>query len=160
MFGRHGRCGDEISVSWMLDKITHEEVGSATQCSIVTTQEVGVARKEIVLPQMLRQPCASIRPHTEISGIDGTRDAPDVGIMMSHPTLCPIEHTRCLGTSMCQVVDHREERFVTLAEISHLSRPVIHLSIDIYGVFAVPGSIHAAIPHSLKVCRLSARLRR
>ena len=49
---------------------------------------------------------------------------------------------------------------MTLAEVCHLGWPVVHLGIDVDGVFAVPRSMHAPVPYTLQVGSLSAGLRR
>ena len=46
-----------------------------------------------------------------------------------------------------------------LGEICDLCRPVVHLHIDVGGIFAVPRRVQAIGPYTLEIGRLSARLR-
>ena len=109
---------------------------------------------------MLGYPCTSIRPHSITSAIHRSGNTPQVGVVVGHPSLCPIKHLGCFGTGGGKIIDKREQWFMTFREICHLSRPVVHLGIDIDGVFTVPRGIHTAIPHSLQVGCLSSWLRR
>ena len=91
MFRRHGRHGDEPSCLWMFHQMAHIEVGCAAEGVVMTTQEVFVASEEIVLPQVLRKPCASVGPHAVICRVDGSGDSPDVGVVMGCPAAGSIE---------------------------------------------------------------------
>ena len=44
-----------------------------------------------------------------------------------------------------------EQGEMTFAEIAYLRRPVVHLSVDIHGIFASPGGYNLLIPYALKV---------
>ena len=87
MFGRHRRHSDEPSILRMLHEMTHIEISRAFEHRIILAQEVLVASEEIVLPQMLRSPCASIGPHTVMCAIHWSGYSPKVGVVVSHPSL-------------------------------------------------------------------------
>ena len=58
------------------------------------------------------------------------------------------------------VVEELEQRLVELGKVGGLHRPVVHLRIDVDGIFTVPRCIFAVVPNALQVCRLSTRLGR
>ena len=91
MFRRHGRHGDEPSGLRVFHQIAHIEVGSAAKGIVMTAKKVFVCREEIVLPEMLGKPCASIGPHAVICLVDRTGHTPDVGIVMGSPATGSIE---------------------------------------------------------------------
>ena len=80
--------------------------------------------------------------------------------MMSHPPLAVIHRLCRLGTRRAQVANHREQRLLRLCEITHQRRPVVHLRIDVDGVFRIPGRIHLVVPYTLQIGRLTTWLRR
>ena len=49
---------------------------------------------------------------------------------------------------------------MTFRKVGHLGWPVVHLGIDVDGVFTVPRGIHTTIPHALQVSSLTSWLRR
>ena len=98
--------------------------------------------------------------HTPRGTVHRTCNPPDVCIVMSHPTLAVVHLLCSLRTRLTQVFYHREERFLCLSQIAYQCRPVVHLGIDIDGVFRIPWGIHLVVPHTLQVGSLSSRLTR
>ena len=80
--------------------------------------------------------------------------------MVRNPTLATIHFLGSLGTRHAQVANHGKQRLLRLDEVTDHRRPVVHLGIDVDGVFRVPGSIFLTIPHTLQIGGLSTRLRR
>ena len=79
---------------------------------------------------------------------------------MQGPATCAI-HLLCrFGTCHTDVFHHLDEGVVTLRQVGNLSRPVVHLDIDVGGVLGVPGRIltGVGVPQALQVGRLGARL--
>ena len=140
-------------------QVVEQEVGSTFHHWIVLLQQLLIAREEVLLPDMRRQPCATCGEHTPCGTVNWSGDTPQVGVMMSHPPFAAIHHTGCLGTRHTKVADHPQQGFLTLHEVAHHGGPVVHLSIDIDGVFRIPRSIHLIVPHTLQVSGLSTRLR-
>ena len=58
-----------------------------------------------------------------------------------------------------QVQHHAQKRFDALAQIASLRRPVVHFGVDVDGVLAAPGRVHAIGPEALQIGRLPARAR-
>ena len=106
------------------------------------------------------EPGTAIRKHAPLRSIHRTRYAPDIGIMMSHPATATIHFPSRLCSRYAQILNQRIQRLRGIGEIRYLGRPVVHLRIDVDGVFAVPRRISAVIPNTLQVCRLSTRLGR
>ena len=78
-------------------------------------------------------------------------DTPLVGIVMQHPTIGTIHLACCLTTCHADLTNQAEEGFVQLCEIGDLRGPVIHLQIDVRGVFRVPRREHLLIPDTLQI---------
>ena len=159
MFGRYGRHRHHPPSLGIALHIVDEEEGGTSESLIVAREEVLVAGKEIVLPDMRGEPCSTGGEHSPCRAIYGTCDTPEVGIVVCHPSTAII-HLLCGdGSRGTQVVDHVEERHLRLSEVAPECRPVVHLCIDVNGVFRVPWRIHLVVPHALQVGGLSARLR-
>ncbi len=105
------------------------------------------------------EPCASVGPCAVIGLVDYARCAPYVSVVVGDPSGTSVHLAGCRAGIVGEVVDEGEERFVTFGEICHLGGPVVHLGVDVDGVFAVPRSIGFVIPYALEIGGLSARLR-
>ena len=113
-----------------------------------------------MLPQVCGKPSTTCREHAPCSTVNRTGNTPQVCIMMSHPTWAFIHHTGCFGSCHTQIANHREQRFLCFRQITNQCRPVVHLGINVDGIFRIPWSILLVIPYTLQVCRLSTWLRR
>ena len=167
VFGRDGGRGDEpacglldVAVSGIGRQIVGQEVSGALHHGIVFFQELLVARVEIVLPEVGGEPRTASGEHAPGGTVDRSCDAPEVGVVMGYPATTAVHLLGCLRSRLTQVADHREERLLRLGEVAHEGRPVVHLGIDVDGVFRVPRGVFLVVPHALEVGRLSARLRR
>ena len=167
MLRRDGGCGDEpacglfdVAVSGIGLQIVEQEVGSTLHDGVIVCQELFVTRVEIMLPEVGGEPGAARGEHAPGGAVHGSGDAPEVGIVVGHPTLAAIHLLSRLRTRLTQVADHREEGLLCLCEIAYQRRPVVHLGIDVDGVFRVPWGIHLVVPHTLEVCGLATRLTR
>ena len=109
---------------------------------------------------MLCHPGTSIRPHAEACSIHRSAGTPYIRIMMCHPTFSIIKNFSCLAACDRKISHHVKERFMRLTQVGYLSRPIIHLRIDINRIFTIPGSIWTVIPDPLKISRLTTGLRR
>ena len=119
-----------------------------------------VTRIEIMLPNMGGQPGTTRGEHAPGSTVYRTGNAPEVGIVMGHPTTAAIHLTGRLSARHTQVLNHREQGLLGFSQITYQGRPVVHLGIDVDGVFGIPGGIALVVPYALQVGWLSARLRR
>ena len=142
----------------MFDEEIQKETSRTLQYRIIGFQEIFIRSEQVVLPQMLGQPCTSARPHTSRRKIHHAADTPKVGVMVSHPAPATIHFTRRFRSCHGQVFQHGEQRLVHLTQVSHFGQPVVHLGIDIDGIFAVPRGIRTAIPDALQIGRLSTGL--
>ena len=142
----------------MFDEEIQKETGRTFQYRIIGFQEIFIRCEQVVLPQMLGQPCASARPHTGRRIIHHATDTPKIGVMMSQPTLAAVHFTCRFRSRHRQVFQHGEQRLVHLTQVSHLGQPIVHLGIDIDGVFAVPRGIRTAVPDALQIGRLPTGL--
>ena len=144
----------------MLLHVVDEEVGSALHHGVVVGEELLVAGEEIVLPEMCGEPGTTRREHTPAGAVDRSGNAPEVGVVVGHPSVAAI-HLLCgEGSGLAEVANHREQRLLRLGKISHERRPVVHLGIDVDGVLRVPRCIHLVVPNTLQVGGLSAGLAR
>ena len=90
MLGRDGGNGDEPSVARVLLHIVEQEVGSTPHDMEPPLQELYIACEKIMLPNMRGEPCATRGEHTPGGSVDGSGNAPQVGIMMCHPPIASI----------------------------------------------------------------------
>ena len=104
------------------------------------------------------EPGSAIRKHAPLRTIHRTCYAPDIGVMMCHPATAAIHIPSRLCSRFAQILNQRIQRFRGVTEIRYLGRPVVHLRIDVDGVFAIPRRIFAIVPNTLQVCRLSTWL--
>ena len=131
--------------------IVEIEVSSTLDNRIPLTKKFLIACVEIVLPQMSSKPSTSVGIHAPEGTINRTCNAPDVGIVVCHPAIASIHLLGSHSTCLAQILDHREKRLGGLGEVADLSRPVVHLSIDVDGIFRIPRSIALVVPHTLQV---------
>ena len=78
---------------------------------------------------------------------------------MRDPAARAVVHARGARAGDRQVVHHAHQRLHALGEIGRLRRPVVHLRVDVDGVFRAPGRRHLVVPQALQVGGLSARPR-
>ena len=155
MLGTYRRNHHQITRVGMLYQEVEEEVGGTLHDGIILGKEQGIACELIVLPKVRGKPSATTGIHAPRSSIHGSGNTPEVGVVVSHPTTATIHHLRRLGARFAQVTNHREERLCSLAEVADLGGPIVHLGVDVDGVFAVPRSILLVVPDALQVGRLS-----
>ena len=93
------------------------------------------------------------RPHHPIGcrdiGILGRRIAPKVGVVVRHPASGMIHLPGRLLPVGIHTPHMFKQRQMTLAQSTTLCRPVIHLGIDVDGIFAVPGGLDLIAPDAL-----------
>ena len=106
------------------------------------------------------EPGSAVREHAPLRTIHRTCYAPDIGVMMCHPATAAIHFPSRLCSRYTQILNQRIQRLRSVAEIRYLGRPVVHLRIDVDGIFTVPRRIFTVVPNALQVCRLSTRLGR
>ena len=144
----------------MLLHVVDEEVGCTLHHGVVVGEELLVASEEVVLPEVGRQPRTARGEHSPAGAVYGSGNAPEVGVVVGHPSVATV-HLPCgEGSGLAEVANHREQRLLRLGKISHERRPVVHLGIDVDGVLRVPRCIHLVVPNTLQVGGLSAGLAR
>ena len=79
--------------------------------------------------------------------------SPDISIMVCHKTTTTIHLFRCFFTIFSNSFDKLYQRLMAFREIGQHSRPVIHLSVNIYGIFTTPYRCIILAPDSLKIRR-------
>ena len=158
MLRRYRRCCDKPMVGWMFTKVVQQEIGSTLHHGIIVTQQLLITRKQVLLPDMRRQPGTTRGEHSPCRTVDRSGNTPQVSIMMSHPTFTAIHSLSCLGTRLTEVTNHGEQGFLVLHEVTHQRWPVVHLRIDIDGVLRVPHGIGFVVPYTLQVSSLTTRL--
>ena len=84
---------------------------------VTIAEEILVAGVEVMLPKVLSEPRAAVWPHSPKRSVYWTCHAPNVGVVVSHPTVCVIEGLRGLGAGYGEFVDEMEQRLVTFGEV-------------------------------------------
>ena len=155
---RRGRAGDQPLVRRFFDERIEEELRRAFHCRVEALQKIEVLGEEVVFPEILAEPRAAGGPVSP-RAVNGRRRAPEVGVVVRDPATGAPVHLRGARAGLREVLHHPQERFDALAEIARLGRPVVHLGVDVDGVFAAPGRVHAVGPEALQIGRLPARTR-
>ncbi len=157
---RQRRRAHEHSVmGGVRNKVAHVEIGRSFYGGVMCPYEFGVAAVKVVRPQMRGQPCTSVGPCAEIGEIDHPGRTPYVGVVMRYPSACAVVGACGFGTLHRQLVHEAEQRLMAFCKVGWFGRPVVHLCVDIDGVFAVPRGKPFAAPQALQVGRLGAGLR-
>lgn len=60
------------------------------------------------------------------------------------------------ASGVCQFIKGGKEGVVALGEAGKFGWPVVHLDVDVAGVFAVPGWVEGVVPDALEVGGLTA----
>ena len=160
LFRTHRRHGYLPFCARQLLHIVEIELSGTFYYRIPLLEESLIARIEIMLPEMGGEPGSTIREHAPLRTVHRTCYAPDIGVMMCHPATATIHFPSRLCSRYAQILNQRIQRFRGVTEIRYLGRPVVHLRIDVDGIFAVPRRIFAVVPNTLQVCSLSTRLGR
>ena len=106
------------------------------------------------------QPGAARWEHAPGRSVDRTGNAPQVGVVVSHPSVAAI-HLACRrGTRLAQFACHLEQRPLRLGKVTYQRRPVVHLGIDVNSVLRVPRCVHLVVPYTLQVGGLATGLTR
>ena len=133
-----------------------QELGGAFHDRVAFLEEPLVSAESVMLPQMLAKPGATNRPHPESCRVDGRRPSPEIDVVVSYPPAAAVVRSSCLGTRSRDVSKEVEQWLMAFGEITHFSRPVIHLRVNVDRVFAAPGWGNGVIPNPLEVGRLTA----
>ena len=148
IFRRHRRPAHEPAAR-ILDEIVEEEFRRLLHDGIRARQERAVRRKQVVLPQMLREPRHAGGPQSRARQITRRGESPDVGDVMRHEPARAVMHLRGLATGLAQRIEKIKQRLVQLGEVGHLRRPVVHLQVDVEVIVRVPWRAHAVVPNAL-----------
>src|SRR5688572_429759 len=107
---------------------------------------------------MLTCPRTASTPYAPKYRVYRTGYTPDVRVMVCHPSSCPIHNPCCFASRLRHIFNHAKKGLMQLREVCLFRRPVVHLSVDVDGVFAVPRRAHVRIPEPLKIGWLATRL--
>lgn len=91
-----------------------------------------------------------------MGSINGAGGTPDIGVMVQNPAACAVMGLGHLASSFGHIFHQLHQRQEGLGEIGNIGQPVIHLQIDVDGVFAAPGRKDIFIPNALEIGRLRA----
>ena len=130
------------------------ETGRVQHNGVVLAQEVLVTCIEIVFPQMATEPRRAHRPETRLGTVYRTCDAPLVCVVVQHPAFHAIHIASRLLALFVYLADELEQGFVQLCQVGDLRGPVVHLEVDVRGVFRVPRREHLVVPKTLQVGRI------
>jgi len=122
-------------------------------------QKLFVAGELIMFPKVLQEPCAAHRPQAPLRAVNRRGGAPQIRVVMGHPAARTVHHLRGVRAGLREVQHHGRERFNTFPQVARLGGPVIHLGVDVDGVFAVPRRAHRTVPEALQVRGLAAGAR-
>ena len=109
-----------------------------------------------MLPQMMTEPSATGLPDA-VHIVDRSCTAPMISVVMRHPTPRAILLLGRACAADHEIVNHVEQRLVTLTEIRDLDGPIVHLGVDVDRVFTFPRRIELLVPDALKISGLVTR---
>ena len=81
------------------------------------------------------KPGSTCREGTPIRAVHGCRYTPYISILMKYPSPRTIMFPCYFTPLIFQFADHGKQWLCTFAQITHFSKPVIHFSINIRGIF-------------------------
>src|SRR5690606_14301232 len=157
---RGARIDYEPSILRMLHQEVYIERCRTFQYRVDFFQVCAISAIEVMLPKGLAYPSSATIPDSPEDSIYRARDSPDVGIVMGHPAFGTVHDASSFLTCFSQFRHHAQEWLMKLRQICLFSRPIVHLRIDVDGVFTVPRRRKASIPYSLEVGRLASGLGR
>ncbi len=153
---RERRAVDEPVVLRLLDERVEEELGGAAHDRVGRLEEFAVATEFVMVPEVLAEPGATAGPHAGVWAVARRRRPPDIGVVMADPAAGAIVNLGRAASRLDQLADQLEQRLVTLGEVCHVSRPIVHLRVDIDRVLAPPRRLHLVVPQPLQRGGLSA----
>ena len=110
-----------------------------------------------MLVEVTAKPWAShdvVGPHgVAILLTNGAGSTPDVAVVVYGPAFHVVKIFHNLGSIDCAVADEPHQRHRIIAHCQRLSRPVIHLDINIRVYVAAPCRMPVFVPYSLKIAR-------
>ena len=144
-----------------LDERVEIELRGSTHNGPETAQKRLVAGEGKMFPGMLAEPGAADlkdRP----AGLPGNRPrrAPEVGVVMRHPTPRAVQPGRYVRTVHAEFASQFDERRMALGKVGRLDGPIIDLGITIERPIRRPGWKERIVPNALEIGRLCARPRR
>ena len=115
-------------------------------------QEFFILHKQILFPDMETEPGS---PHHPVACRDayilGCGITPDICVMVGHEATTAI-HCFCrLCSAFPHILNHSNQRFITLRQVTGKGWPVVHLRIDIDGIFTAPGRCILIVPNPLQI---------
>ena len=135
---------------------SEQELGGAAHQRIILSEKIFVAAEGVMFPQMLAEPSAADGPHAIFGRVHRRRAAPEIGVVMDHPAAAVVIGLGGLRAGLGEVLDQPEQGLVAFGQIADLGGPVIHLQVDVDGVFAAPGRQECLVPDALEIGRLAA----
>src|SRR5580704_17409063 len=105
---------------------------------------------------MVAEPSAAGGPDA-VNVVDGGSAAPEVGVMMRHPTATSVLFTGSASATDCQIVYHGKQRLGAFAQIAQLSGPIVHFTINVQRPLGFPRRIQLFVPKALQISWLTAR---
>lgn len=133
-----------------------EELRRALEQGIDLAQVGAVAAIVPTVPQLLQQPDAAHRPQAPLGSIDRAGLAPQVGVVVHHPTGRVVERLCGVRAGLGQIEQHGFQRLHALVQCVGFAGPVVHLGVDVDGVLAFPRRLHQVVPDALQIGRLGA----
>ena len=155
---RHGGADDHMPGVGVSDEDIVEECCRALHDGVVLAEETLVSCEEVMVPEMVGEPCAACHPEARRGMVDRACYAPDVCVMVEHPSSRAVHGRGCLGSCCADIAYEAPQRLVHLHEVGDIGRPVVHLEVDVTGILRVPRGQQLVVPYSLEVGCLSAGL--
>ena len=156
VFGGVGRVGDEPALGRVFLEGGKEELGGAFEQGVGAGEVVAVAGEAPGVVVLDGEPGAAEGPHAPEGAVDGGGAAPEVEVVVGDPAGGAIHLLGGAGSALGGFGDEAVEGLGALGEVAGEGRPVVHLDIDVDGVFRAPGRGGFFVPNALEVGGLGA----
>ena len=157
VFRRQRRATEQLPMLILLQVIQEEFCCLLHHRICLFPEEILVTAVEIMFPQVITEPRSPHGPEARTRMVIRCRVTPQICIVMNDKAPAPIHPLCCLTPVYPCLFYESEQRQLTVPQTARFGRPIIHLGIDIYSIFAVPLRNKAIAPDSLKICRLRSR---
>lgn len=159
VFGGGGGVGYEPLSVGVRDEEVEEEQDAPFDEGVVLFEKGLVLGVLVVLPQVGGQPGSADGEGAPAWAVHGGGDSPEVGVLVEDPAVGSVVFFGDLRALVGELLDHGEEGLGELAEVGRVGGPVVHLGVDVSGVFGIPGGVLVVVPDALEVGGLGSRAR-
>ena len=115
----------------ILDERIDEKLGRPLHDRIHFLQIRFIAIECVMVPEVQAEPRAASGPHAEVRAVDRRRSAPQIGVVMRHPTARAVHILGGPSARFGKLIHQHDERLDALSQVARLGRPIVHFGVDV-----------------------------